>query len=112
MAQPRRRPGNILDTLTGASPPEVGQLGGMGMSDPSMGGGMGIDEQAGVGLDSSMLSDDDLATMAQQGDAVGYEDLQLQQMEAALNDPATPPEERAMLEQQLALAARRKLAGV
>jgi hypothetical protein len=102
----RRKPGNILDTLTGAQAPEVGQLGDLA------GGGAGLDQMQGVGLDSSQLSDDDLAGMAEGGDAVGYEDLQLQQMEAALNDPSTPPEQRAMLEQQLALAARRRMAGV
>jgi len=77
-----------------------------------MGGGGGIDQQQGVGMDSSMLSDEDLAGLAQNPVGGDYEDLQLQQMEAALTDPATPPDQRAMLEQQLALAARRRLAGV
>jgi hypothetical protein len=73
---------------------------------------MGLDQSQGVGLDTSSLSDEDLAGMAQQGGAVDFEDLQLQQLEQALNDPGTPPEQRAMLEQQLALAARRRLGGV
>lgn len=107
-----RRPKNVLDTITGGAPPEPSQLGGAGMGDPGLGGGGGIDQMQGVGLDSSQLTDEDLAAMSQQGGAVDYEDLQLQQLEGALNDPATPPDQRAMLEQQLALAARRRMAGV
>lgn len=45
-------------------------------------------------------------------DSMGPEDAQAEQMAMALDDPSTPPEIRAELEQQLALAARRQLAGL
>ena len=38
-----------------------------------------------------------------------FEEMAIQELTAALQDPATPPEERAMIEQQLAEAARRRL---
>lgn len=37
------------------------------------------------------------------------EDLEIQQIEQALNDPNTPPEVRAQLNQLMDLAARRRM---
>jgi hypothetical protein len=37
------------------------------------------------------------------------EDLEIQQIDAALQDPNTPPEERAQLTQLMDLAARRRM---
>lgn len=39
------------------------------------------------------------------------EEIEVEQMAAALEDPTVPPEEKAQIEQMLALAARRQLAG-
>lgn len=40
------------------------------------------------------------------------DDAELQEMIAMLDDPSTPPEIRAQLEQMIAMAARRQLAGM
>ena len=111
----RRR--NYLDVLTGAAPPDPTQSGGIG----DLGGAVPMGSAAGAGMgaglldvapDTSALSDDQVAALAQPGGAANYEDLQAQALMQQLDDPNLPPEQRAMLEQQLALAARRKLAGV
>lgn len=54
----------------------------------------------------------DLAALDEAPDLGGEEDLMVQEMAAALEDPNVPPEDKAMIEQELALAARRRLAGV
>jgi len=46
------------------------------------------------------------------GDVGSPEDIEVAQLEAALNDPNTPPQMIQAIQQQLALAARRRLAGV
>lgn len=59
------------------------------------------------------LTGNDLAALSQPlGDLQSPEDQQIAQMDAALDDPATPPEVKAQLMQQLDLAARRRLAGL
>jgi hypothetical protein len=42
----------------------------------------------------------------------GDEDFAVQEMAAALEDPNVAPQDKAVIEQQLALAARRRLAGM
>lgn len=60
-----------------------------------------------AGVDSSMLSDAELAQMTQDDS-----DLQAEQLLQQLNDPNIPPAEKAFIQQQLVLAAKRRLAGV
>ena len=40
------------------------------------------------------------------------EEIELQELQAALEDPNTPPEMQQMIQQRLAMAARRRMAGV
>lgn len=103
--KPRSR---YLDQLQGLDPgaaTEQGAVSDVGSAVPGQ-------DLGGVGLSTDQLSDEELAAMASPGSTVDFDQLQLQQMEAAMNSPDTPPEERAMLQQQLAVAARRRMAGV
>jgi hypothetical protein len=59
---------------------------------------------------SDQLSDQDLATMTAPQDT--GQDPQIAQVIAALEDPNTPPETRQRVETMLALAARRRMAGL
>lgn len=104
----------------GAAPPPdpMGGAGGaQGMPMLAQAGAMG----AGGDPTTDGMSDVDLqglgAGMQQPGagDMQGLqspEDMQLAQMEQALADPNTSPDERAAIEAQLAIAARRRMAGV
>lgn len=79
-----------------ASPPTLG-------GQPGLGGFGGASPNEPTTAD---LSNQDLAAMTQTPDEQMYEE-----MAALLNDPNTPPEQRAAIEQELALAARRQLLG-
>lgn len=130
MPQPRRRPDLATGVeqaipydqtgLAGAElPPDAG-MGGAPEPGPmdlgAMGGGadpMGIDPAAADpsmgGVDPGMGGD--------MGGGMGAEmptpeDLQVQQMAQALDDPNIPPAQKQQIQQQLALAARRQLAGL
>lgn len=79
-----------------AGPPAAGLAGGLG-------GGL-------EGGNTDLLSESDLSDLG--GEEFSPEDAELEEMIAALEDPNTPPEVRQMIEQQLAVAARRRLAGL
>lgn len=106
---PRRR--GLADLQGFGADPSAAMPPGAGEDPTGMGGGLP------VGVDTGELGNDDLAGIAgPEGapvdEAPVEEDQDYAQMEAALNDPNTPPEVRAMLEQQLAMAARRSLSGL
>jgi hypothetical protein len=114
-----------LGTLGGSVPPPD-QLGLSGVGgdagSPLLGGGAdqpppglagAAPDAGGVPGSTDDLTGNDLAALAQPiGDLQSPEDQQVAQMDAALNDPNTPPEQRAQLQQLLDLAARRRLAGL
>ena len=85
-------------------PPVDPGAGGMegqpGAQPPVDAGGMGADPAAGT---TDQLSDTDLASM---------EGPQGPDMEQILSDPNLSPEDRAAIEQQILMAARRQIAGV
>lgn len=94
------------------------------MSLGSVGGGQQMD-LASLGQDATMppapssmapmdpsIGQDDLAALDQPMPMQDPQDLEVEQMAAALEDPNTPPEVKQEIEQQLALAARRQLAGL
>lgn len=126
MPMPRRRPDLATGVeqaipydqtgLSGAdAPPDAGAPPMGGAPDPGAGampppdGGMdlGAMGQPDVGADATGMD----ASMDPSGGAAP-EDLQVQQMAQALDDPNVPPEEKIAIQQQLALAARRQLAGL
>jgi len=102
--------------------------------DPTGGVGMGGDPAA-AGIDTTTLSDQDLAALAgdvgAQGEAppgtgmpapdaaaggvggqMDPEAMQVEELQAQLDDPNLDPQTRQDLQMQLALAARRRLAGL
>src|ERR1044072_278099 len=83
-------------------------------SDPAVGAAGGTELPPGA--DTSVLSDQDLGAMNAQAAPTGTDfdptDLEVQQLQAQLDDPNTPPEIRQQIQAQLSLAARRNLAGV
>lgn len=58
------------------------------------------------------LGQDDLSALDQPEPMQDPQDAEVEQMAAALDDPNTPPEVKQQIQQQLALAARRQLAGL
>lgn len=98
---------------------EESQQPGLPMEDPGMEGTpvpgagdlLGGLASGGPGqMDSSALSDEDLAGMVdQQADP---EMATAEELMAALENPETPPEVKQMIEMQLATAARRRMAGL
>jgi hypothetical protein len=58
--------------------------------------------------DTSQLSDEDLAAMAGEDP----DEEAVAEMMAALEDPNTPPEQKAILQRELMLAAQRQAAGL
>jgi hypothetical protein len=134
MPMPRRRPdlatGVEQDVpydqtgLAGADTPQMADPG-VGAPDPSAGAApppdMGGMDQGAPPMDlGGMASDPSMAPPAGGGappDLTGGtppspEDLQVEQMAAALEDPSVPPDQKMQIQQQLALAARRQLAGL
>ncbi len=127
---PYDRTDPMVDVQAGgpqAAPPafEGAPGGGPAMGGPSPGPGLaGFDlgalgappEEAGgvgAGLDTDQLTGEDLAALSGEGlDGLTPEELEVQQMSMALEDPNTPPEEKAQIEQLLAMAARRRIAGI
>lgn len=118
MAMQRKRG---LDALMGfGSPEEAMPPGAAGpeesiglMGDPTM--PMGAESQLPVDTAGAGIPNEGLEGFAPpEGDALmmDEEDPQLAEMEAAYTDPNTPPELRQLLEMELAMAARRGLAGV
>lgn len=103
---PRRRLSDILGGGEEAVPPEdtaaaAAPVGLPPGATPGAGGGVGLGPGVGQALEGV--------------GAVGGADqdqLEIDALEAALADPNTPPEERALIQARLAQAARRQLAGV
>jgi hypothetical protein len=92
--------------------PDLGAAGGMGAVDPMAGaapmeGGDpmagGLDAGAGGDVTTDSLSDNDLAAM---------DNSQGPDLEQIMNDPSLSPEDRAAIEQQVLMAARRQIAGM
>jgi hypothetical protein len=87
--------------------PDLGSAGGMGAVDPMAGGGdmAGDAQMGGMGGDmtTDSLSDNDLAAM---------DNSQGPDLEQIMNDPSLSPEDRAAIEQQVLMAARRQIAGM
>lgn len=101
----------------GGMPPAAPQdlaalLGGLGGTEQSGVGALGAlgGEQGGLGANTDQLTGADLGAMG--GDVGSPEDIEVAQLEAALNDPETPPDMIQAIQQQLALAARRRMAGL
>lgn len=61
------------------------------------------------GVTSDQLGNEDLETMATGG---GGEDPDVAAVIQALEDPNTPPQQKQQIEMMLALAARRRMAGI
>lgn len=92
-----------------ADPADLGALlGGLGGGEQSGAGALG--NLGGVGQSTDDLTGTDLGAMG--GDVGSAEDIEVAQMLSALQDPNTPPDVMQAIQQQLALAARRRLAGV
>jgi hypothetical protein len=91
--------------------PDLGAAGGMGAVDPMAAGGDmaggaemgGMDPGAGGDMTTDSLSDNDLAAM---------DNSQGPDLEQIMNDPSLSPEDRAAIEQQVLMAARRQIAGM
>lgn len=62
-----------------------------------------------IGAESGMPGGEGLMGM---GEELSDEDLEVEALQQMLDDPNTPPQMKALLEQQLAIAARRRLAGM
>ena len=90
-----------LGAMAQQSPPGIAGTPGLG---PDISGG-----QNQTDFTTDQLTGADLSAM---GGDLNAEDLQAQDMQAALMDPNTPPQERQMIQQQIAMAARRKMAGM
>jgi hypothetical protein len=119
---------NTAPTGGGGLESLLAQLGGGGAGAPGLGGALGGPPQgldptaAGAGGDPSGLggpasTDDltgnDLAALTQPvGGLQSPEDQEAAQLSAALDDPNTPPDQKAQLAQMLDLAARRRFAGL
>lgn len=89
---------------------------------PTSGGGMdlgALGQEQGMGempLGSLAPTDpaigqDDMMMEESPEEMMTPEEIEVEQMAAALEDPSVPPEQKAQIEQMLALAARRQLAG-
>lgn len=82
-----------------------------------MGGGMqpAAAGPVGAGVEPPLNTDDltgnDLAALGEPVDVGDPQDLEVQQMMAALDDPEVPEEAKLEIQQMLDLAARRRLAG-
>lgn len=103
---PRKRGG--LDALSGFAPTGASEDP-TGAADPNA-DPLGA-EQLPVDVSTGQLGNDQLAGFADPQGAAA-QDPEYAAMEAAYNDPNTPPDVRALLEQQLAMAARQMLAGL
>lgn len=86
-----------------------GDQGAMGGAPPLP--GMDAGGGAPGGLNTDQLTGQDLSAMAG-SDFSSPEDQMGDEMQAALLDPNTTPEQRDLIQQQIAMAARRRLAGV
>lgn len=73
---------------------------------------MGPAAAMGQGGGTDMMSDVDLAALAQPVNVGTPEEEQARALEAALTDPNTSPVERQQIEQMLAMTARRRMAGL
>lgn len=130
---PVAAPQGAPSALPGGQPPDLGQLapaqgggassilaglGGadQGQLDPTGGLGGGLPQGGGFDPAAGAGTTDDL-TGAQLGEltsplqATTPEEVEVAQLEAALDDPNTPPEVKTQIQQMLDLAARRRLAG-
>lgn len=82
-----------------------------------VGGGMEPAATGPLGTDPGLmpttddLTGNDLAALADPVDVGEPEDLEVERLSAALDDPAVPEQDKAMIQQMLDLAARRRLAG-
>lgn len=102
-------------------PSLLGQVGGGDAGSPLLGGGADQGVPSGLGAagadqaapNTDALTGNDLSALASPVSGLQTpEEQQVEQMDQALNDPNTPPQVRAQLQQLLDLAARRRLAGV
>lgn len=114
-----------MDPLAALAPPSNDESGLASLLQP--GGGQGADQGApptdgpmfGQALGQQVINPGD-AALAQQGPdqggmgdmGVDPEEEDAQMMQQMLDDPMTPPDQKAMIQQQLQLAARRRLAGL
>lgn len=98
------------------TPPEAAEVNSLGVPAPSMDlSGLGAEQPPEMGSmapTDPAVGQDDLSMLDQPEELPSSEDLEVEQMAAALDDPQVPPEQKAQIEQQLALAARRQLAGL
>jgi hypothetical protein len=101
----RRRPKvstNLLNFEPGEPTGGVGLEPGIGEATPDLGG-----------MDTSTLSDADLAQLAgTDAGSVDPVEMEVEQLQAQLADPNLDPATRDQIQQMLALAARRRMAGM
>lgn len=91
---------DLLSSMGQNAAPPGGGLGGLAGPDPSQGLGGGNTDQ---------LTGADLGSMG--GDAMDPDAAQVDQMLQMLQDPNTPPDQKQMIQAQIAMAAKRRLAG-
>lgn len=101
--------------VTGASPaPAAGGDVSIPVPDAPVGILAGPDGQAQQGGDAGTtdnLTGTQLGELAGGGGGASPDEAAFQEMQAALQDPNTPPEVRQQIEQQIALEARRQMLG-
>jgi len=102
MATPEPEPVDPGMPPEGGAPVDTGMMG----AGEDVGGGL-----AGYG-NTDDLSNNDLAAMAGIDPEQAQEEDAIAQMQAILDDPATPPQDKAVIQQQLELAARQRLDGL
>ena len=109
-----------LDSLAAMAPPSDNEPGLAALLNPAGGGaapqGAPITNGPTFGQDlgAQVINPGDTALAAQGPDMGGYDPQQemADQMQAALSDPSTPPDQRQQILEQLQLEARRRLAGL
>lgn len=118
-AMPGGQPPDMAGLPLGGGAPSAGGgasllagLGGQSGGDLLGGGLPGVPQEPAQGGSTDQLTGDDLAALSGEQDVGNPEDVAVAQMEAALDDPNTPPDVKAQIQQQLDLAARRRLAGL
>lgn len=87
------------DTSAAGTPPQQGIPPGLPSGPPPTGAGTGG------------MSNADLSSMVGSGSELGQDPAAVQQMVQMLQDPSTPPDQRAELQMRLQLAALRSIAG-
>ena len=95
------------DMITNLAP----TFGPSGPPQPAPGGAPDLGALGGAPVNSDQLTGAQLGQMAGAGQP-SPEELIAAQLQDALNNPSTPPDQRASLQQMMDIAARRRMAGM